>query len=222
MLLDRFASPLWGLLCGAALFVLLLPSAAHGQLQDVSDRRVQVHISGSPAYPFSTSDFSVAYQNGASVSVAGGVTLKPDWEIALEGSYSRFRLDESGYATSINGSQEADFEGQMAVYSGTITLKRLIYTEGRVVPYFASGVGVYHLDEDDVELIVGDRSFLSSRRQNRSLVGIHVGFGVAARVTDWLSLFAEPRYTATASFSDTKAPTIDYASARIGLIAAPW
>jgi len=206
------------------IFVILIFSSAsaYGQLQDVSDRRVQVYAAGSPALPYGTSDFSNQYQTGYSLTGGLGITLTPDWELSFRGTYSHFNLDQDGYRSSIGGSPTSIFEGEVAVYSVDMSLKHLISTEGRWVPYFAAGIGVYHRDEDDVEVIINDEPYTSGTRTNRTMAGAHVGGGVAYRIATFMSLYLEPRYTSTVSMDSTIDDTLDYAEVRIGLIVSPF
>ncbi|PEN05116.1 hypothetical protein CRI93_13950 [Longimonas halophila] len=218
--MTRVSLSLLSSLLVALLFSSLLSSApAHGQLQDVSDRRVQVYVGGSPTYPYSTSEFSDLYEFGYTLSGGVGITLTPEWELSFHGAYSRFDLDEEGYRNTYPA-VTFSVSGALAIYSGTMNLKYLFRTEGRWIPYFSAGFGVFHREEDDVTFDFAPR--LGAPRSDATLGGVHVGAGVAVRVIDAMSLFLEPRYTATASFQDTGESTLDYAEIRIGLIVAPF
>lgn len=206
------------------IFVILIfgSTSAYGQLQDVSDRRVQVYVGGSPTYPYSTSEFGDFYQTGYTFTGGVGITLTPEWELSFHGAYSQFDLDEGAYRSSVAGSSGSGFEGEMAVYTGAMSLKYLIYVEGRWVPYFVAGGGVYRKEEENIDVIIAGQSFTSAFRTNQTLAGIHVGAGLAVRTIDAMSLFIEPRYTATASFQNTDESTVDYIEVRMGLIVAPF
>jgi opacity protein-like surface antigen len=194
------------------LVALLFSSApAYGQLQDISDRRVQVYVGGSPTYPFSTSDFEDFYQTGYTFIGGVGITLTPEWELSFQGAYSHFGLDD----TLLPGG-----EGTLSVYAATMNLKHLFRKEGRWIPYFSAGFGVFHREEDDVTFDFAPR--LGAPRSDATLGGAHMGAGLAVRMIDAMSLFIEPRYTATASFQNTDESTVDYAEVRMGLIVAPF
>ncbi|MFO8232931.1 MAG: outer membrane beta-barrel protein [Longimonas sp.] len=203
------------------IFVILIfgSTSAYGQLQDVSDRRVQVYVGGSPTYPYSTSEFNDLYETGYTVSGGVGITLTPEWELSFHGAYSRFNLNEEGYRDTYPA-VTFSVSGALAIYSGTMNLKYLFRQEGQWIPYFSTGFGVFHRQEDDVTFDFAPR--LGAPRSDATLGGAHLGFGIAARIVDSMSLFLEPRYTATASFQDTGESTLDYAEVRIGLIVARW
>ncbi len=207
-------------LLSSLLIALLLGSApAYGQLQDVETNRFQVYVGGSPTYPYSTSEFSDLYEVGYTVSGGVGVTLTPEWELSFHGSYSHFDLSSAGYRATFPA-VTFSVSGALSVYSGTINLKHLFRTEGRWIPYFSAGFGVFHRNEDDVSFDFAPR--LGAPRTDATLGGAHVGAGLAVRLLDAMSLFLEPRYTATASFQDTDESTLDYAEVRVGLIVAPF
>jgi len=203
------------------LFLLLIVGTAptYGQLQNVETNRFQVYVGGSPTYPYSTSEFSDLYEVGYTVSGGVGITLTPEWELSLHGSYSHFNLSSAGYRATFP-SITFSVSGALSIYSGTINLKHLFRTDGTWIPYFSAGFGVFHRSEDDVSFDFAPR--LGAPRTNATLGGAHVGMGLAVRLLDAMSLFLEPRYTATSSFQDTDESTLDYAEVRMGLIVAPW
>lgn len=203
-------------------FTLFSTLPAHGQLQAPHDQRVQVRIASGPSLPYGTSDFSDQYQLGYSITSGLDITLTPDWRLSLGGTYSYFNLHQDAYRSFIRGSNSSEFEGHVAAYSGTLSLKHLILTEGRWIPYFAAGLGVYYRDEADVQVIINDRSYISDFRSNSTLAGGHVSGGIVYRIVEAISLYMEPRYTATASLSNTANDTLDYLELRMGLILAPW
>ncbi|MGM0706568.1 MAG: outer membrane beta-barrel protein, partial [Bacteroidota bacterium] len=176
------------------IFVILIfgSTSAYGQLQDVSDRRVQVYVGGSPTYPYSTSEFGDFYQTGYTFTGGVGITLTPEWELSFQGTYSHFTLDD----TLLPGG-----EGTLSVYAGTMNLKHLFRTQGRWIPYFSAGFGIFRRKADDITFEL--RPAARRSRTDATLGGAHLGFGIAARIVDSMSLFLEPRYTATASFQDT-------------------
>jgi opacity protein-like surface antigen len=199
-------------LLSSLLVALLFSSApAYGQLQDISDRRVQVYVGGSPTYPFSTSDFEDFYQTGYTFIGGVGITLTPEWELSFQGTYSHFQLDD----TLLPGG-----EGTLSIYAATVNLKHLFRTEGRWIPYFSAGFGVFRRKADDITFEL--RPAARRSRTDATLGGAHAGFGIAARIVDTMSLFLESRYTATASFQSTGESTVDYAEVRVGLIVAPF
>ena len=201
-----------------SIFVIVGAVPAHAQLQDVSENRIQIYGAGALMSPYAPERFSQPYHAGYGGTMGIGITLTPNWELSLKGSYTSLNLDEDGYRLFSPGSTTRPFNGGMQIYSAELGLKYLIAIEGSWAPYFIAGVGAYHREEQDIEVIIVEQSNTSMNGGSRTLQGGFAGFGLAYRIADPISAYVEPRYVATTSFGSVNDYMMDHASMQIGVL----
>lgn len=179
-----------------SLFVLLFALLFSGSA--LAQPTVSVRGNVGAAFFQSPTSLNTVLDSGFDLGLETGIRLYGGLELALQGSYDRFSLNEDnavlldqnlslGNGSTVEG-------GDLYLLNVALGLRYILLRESDVRPYVTGGVGFYRSAITQANIFQEGILVESESRKGTTSTGIHVGVGMNFHVNDTYIVFFEPRY----------------------------
>lgn len=142
-------------------------------------------------------DYQNHYNSGFNLGAGVGTLLSQKFEVRALVNYHDFELNDNGFLTSKQMADETSMidGGKSNVITLLADIKYLypIPKNDKIVPYFLGAVGLFHINNKDIDVFFQEDMFKFEGKTETAL-GAGLGLGFDIRVEEHTYLMAEVRF----------------------------